>query len=110
LRTHILSCLLAYIVEWHIGEQLLRLPINDDDPTTVPQRFAVASTHGLSIRGDKGMPGNRPVHNLRRLFDDLATVTSNRIIPRHSGAKLFDSGTRSNPLPDEAFRFPGAQP
>ena len=51
-----------------------------------------------------------PVHSLRTLIDDLATITRNTVAPRLPGTEPFQVTTRPTPLQRKAFKLLGVQP
>jgi Transposase DDE domain len=84
-RAHVLLCMLAYYVEWHMRQALAPLLFDDDDKaagearrTSVvapAQRSPKAQRKAHTQRTEEGWP----VHSFRTLLQDFATVTKNRI-------------------------------
>jgi len=105
-RAHILLCMLAHYVEWHMRERLQPL-FFDDEPAAAPQGSAVAPTRASRSTVRKERCGRTAdglqVHKLRTLLRDLATVTRNRVVPRLPGAEPFDITTRPTSLQQRAF-------
>jgi hypothetical protein len=95
-RAHVLLCMLAYYVEWHMRRALAPILFDDDDeaqaeaarpsPVAPAQRSMRARRKALHKRTDD----DEPVHSLQSLLRDLATITKNRIQPRNAGAESFD--------------------
>ena len=114
-RAHVLLCMLAYYVEWHMRRRLAPLLFDDEDPTGAEaQRTSVVAPARVSgsarrkartKRTDEG----RPVHSFRSLLRDLATVTKNRVVPRLPGAEPFDVLARPTELQRQAFRLLGVR-
>jgi hypothetical protein len=84
-RAHVLLCMLAYYVEWHMRQALAPLLFDDDDKAAgearrasavaPAQRSPKAQRKAHTQRTEDGWP----VHSFQTLLQDLATVTKNRI-------------------------------
>jgi transposase len=95
-RAHILLCMLAYYVEWHMRHLLAPLLFDDDDKAQAraarasvvapAQRSAVALRKAAAKKTDDGFP----VHSFQTLLRDLATIASNRIQPIDEKLPAFD--------------------
>jgi Transposase DDE domain len=82
-RAHVLLCMLAYYLEWHMRQALKPILFDDHDPQAAEaarssivakaQRSEAAHRKAATKRTDDGLP----VHSFRSLLDDLATVTRN---------------------------------
>ena len=80
-RAHILLCMLAFYVEWHMREAWAPLMFADTDsqakaardPVAPAQRSALASAKAASKRLDDG----EPVHSFATLMSQLATLVRN---------------------------------
>src|SRR6266581_4546000 len=82
-RAHVLLCMLAYYVEWHMREALAPMLFDDDDPAAAEaarrsvvapaQRSPRAQRKAATKLTDEGAP----VHSFRTLLSDLATVAKN---------------------------------
>ena len=112
-RAHVLLCMLAYYVEWHMRKRLAPLLFDDEDPagaeagrTSVVAPARVSESARRKARRKRNDAG-RSVHSFRTLLKDLATVTKNRVAPRLPGAEPFDVLTRPTELQREAFRLLG---
>lgn len=115
-RAHVLLCMLAYYLEWHMRQRLAPLLFDDHDVAarnarrTSPVAKAVVSAaarakaatkHTDSADGDV-----LPVHSLRTLLADLATLTRNVVrLGRDSVSILLAAPT---PLQRRAFDLLGA--
>ena len=101
MRAHVLVCMLACYVEWHMRRRLAPLVFDDGD------RAGAEAARRKAHR--KRTDGGRPVHSFRTLLGDLATVTKNRVAPRLPGAEPFELLTRPTELQREAFRLLGVR-
>ena len=112
-RAHGLICLLAYYVEWHLRARLKPVLFDDEDPagaeaarSSVVEPAQVsdsAKDKARTRRNDDGWP----VHTLRTVFDDLATIVKNQVLPRLPNAEPFEMITRPTPLQREVFNLLG---
>jgi hypothetical protein len=108
-RAHVLRCMLAYDVEWHMRQALAPLLFDDEEhaeaeaqrPSVVApaQPAAQARRKASRQRTDQG----DPVHSFQTFLADLATIVQNRIVPNITGAKPFDQTTRPTPLQQRAL-------
>ncbi len=82
-RAHILLCLLAYYVQWHLERAWAPLLFRDEarpelaDPVAPAQRSQAA----LAKAHTGQLPDGTPVHSFRTLLADLATLTRNLVVP-----------------------------
>jgi transposase len=82
-RAHILLCLLAYYVQWHLERAWAPLLFRDeerpelDDPVAPAERSDAALTKARTQR----LPDGTPVHSFGTLLDELGTLTRNRVVP-----------------------------
>jgi hypothetical protein len=116
-RAHVLLCMLAYYLEWHMRQCLAPLLFDDHDTATrearrtSPVAKAVASpaarAKAASKRTDPACGEALPVHSFRTLLADLATLTRNVVrIGRDSVSVLLATPT---PLQRRALDLVGAQ-
>ena len=112
-RAHVLLCMLAYYVEWHMRECLKPMLFDDEfieqtqaaraSPVNKALRSEHARAKDASRRGDDGLP----LHSFRTLLQDLATVayniTSTSLNPN---AKIVIT-TRPTPVQAKAFKLLG---
>ena len=114
-RAHVLLCMLAYYVEWHMRRRLAPLLFDDEDRAGAEAARAsvVAPARGSESARRKARrkrtDEERPVHSFRTLLRDLATVTRNRVVPRLPGAQPFETLTRPTELQREVFRLLGVR-
>ncbi len=111
-RAHVLLCMLAYYVEWHMRGKLKPLLFDDEEVDPRPSVAAPArrSTGALAKAAAKTTPDGDPVHSLRTLLDDLATITRNTVTPRLPGAEPFQVTTRPTPLQKRILDLLGVTP
>ncbi len=112
-RAHVLLCMLAYYVEWHMRGKLKPLLFDDGEVET--RRASVVapagrSTGALAKAAAKTTPDGDPVHSLRTLLDDLAAITRNTVMPRLPGAEPFRVTTRPTPLQGRILNLLGVRP
>jgi transposase len=101
-RAHVLLCMLAYYVEWHMRQRLAPILFDDHDPEaaeasrTSPvakaQRSPAAKRKATTKRANDG----QPVHSFRTLLADLATLARNVVCFGKAGElTLFTKPTTS---------------
>jgi transposase len=108
-RAHVLICLLAYYVEWHMRRALAPLLFDDEQPQAqlspvAPARRS-ASAHAKART--KRTPDGLPVQSFRDLLKDLATIVKNRIRPALKSIAPFEIVTRPTPLQKHALQLLG---
>ena len=114
-RAHVLLCMLAYYVEWHLRERLKPLLFDDDDPAAgEAARASIVAPAQVSEAAKekarrKRTANGHPVHSFRTLLGDLATIARNRVVPRLPGAEPFEVLTRPTALQREAFKLLGVR-
>jgi transposase len=111
-RAHVLICLLAYYVEWHMRRALAPLLFDDEQPQAqlspvAPARRS-ASAHAKART--KRTPDGLPVQSFRDLLKDLATIVKNRIRPALKSIAPFEIVTRPTPLQKHALQLLGVTP
>lgn len=112
-RAHVLLCMLAYYVEWHMRRTLAPILFDDDDRKSgEARRASVVAPARRSERADakaftKRTDAGEPVHSFKSLLRDLATVTKNRIQPKAPQAPAFTIITKPTPLQQRAFDLLG---
>jgi DDE family transposase len=112
-RAHVLLCMLAYYVEWHMRQALAPILFEDDDPAAgeaarpsvvVPaQRSPRAQRKAIT----KLTADDTPLHSFHTLLSDLATVAKNRILPSTKDPLPFDVVTTPTALQHRAFDLLG---
>ena len=112
-RAHVLLCMLAYHVEWHMRRRLAPLLFDDGDPAGAeaarpgPVAPARVSESARRKARRKRNGDGRPAQSFRSLLGNLATVTKNTVSPRLPGAEPFEILARPTELQGEAFRLLG---
>lgn len=108
-RAHLLLCMLAYYVEWHMRQALAPMLFDDDDPAAAAaartsvvapaQRSPSAQRKAIT----KLTADEAPVHSFRTILSDLATLAKNRIVPSTTDSVPFDLLTTPTALQQRAF-------
>ena len=108
-RAHVLVCLLAYYVEWHLRRALAPLLFTDEQPR--PQSSPVApaqrSSSAQAKARTKRTVDGLAVQSFHDLLQDLATIVKNRIQPMLKSIAPFDIVTRPTPLQKHALQLLG---
>jgi hypothetical protein len=87
-RAHVLLCMLAYYLEWHMRRDLAPLLFDEHDPAgrdaqrTSPVAKAepsAATQRKARRKRTEAVDGDLPVHSFRTLLADLATLTRNTV-------------------------------
>jgi len=108
-RAHVLLCMLAYYVEWHMRQALAPMLFDDTERRQAEslRRSVVAparrSASAQRKAQEKCTDDGTPVHSFQTLLKDLATVTKNRIEPAGQKNLAFDKITLPTPLQQRAF-------
>ena len=82
-RAHILLCMLAYYVEWHMRKELAPLLFDDHDPEAAERlrasvvQPAQRSPAARNKAARKRTHDDLPVHSFRSLLTELGTFTAN---------------------------------
>ncbi|MGH2989920.1 MAG: IS1634 family transposase [Solirubrobacterales bacterium] len=98
-RAHVLLCMLAYYLTWHLKTAWAPLLFADEhSPTaTDPVAKASRSTHPQRKAQTKLTAAGQPCHSYKTLLAELATLTRNTIRPAGTTA-TFDKLTDPTPL------------
>ena len=103
-RAHVLLCMLAYYLTWHLRQAWAPLLFKDEQPPLAPDPVAKA-TRSLAARRKaqtKRTTTGEPCHSYRSLIAELATQTRNTI--RLPGAPAtFDKLSEPTPLQARAL-------
>jgi hypothetical protein len=110
-RAHIFLCMLAYYVEWHLIEAWRPLLFTDEDQSAKATRDPVAPAKRSAAALEKvrthSTEDGTPVHSLRTLIAELATLVRNTC--RTPGAAdhpaTFDILTTPTTLQRRAFEL-----
>ncbi len=112
-RAHILLCMLAYYVEWHMRQLLA--PILFDDHDKPQAQAARTSIVAPALRSDaarrkaatRKTDDGLKVHSFQTLLGDLATIVKNRIQPEDARIPAFDMLTTPTRLQQQALDLLG---
>ena len=102
-RAHVLLCMLAYYVEWHMRRALAPILFDEDDPPAAEAlRASVVAPAQRSPRArakaaTQRTPDGEPVHSFASLLRSLATIVKNRVQPRADHTTAFDVVTTPTP-------------
>ena len=112
-RSHVLLCMLAYYVEWHMRRALAPMLFDDDDKAGAEslrssivapaRRSPSAARKASSKRTEEGAV----VHSFQTLLKDLATLVKNHNRTKDASALSFDKVTTPTPLQQRAFDLLG---
>lgn len=110
-RAHILVCMLAYYVEWHLRKALSSVLFEDDELdaarwTRDPVAKAEPSEGARKKKRTKTTPDGWPVHSLRTLLTELGTRCKN--ICRTGEGKnaiRFEQLTQATPFQQHVFHL-----
>ena len=110
-RSHILLCMLAYYVEWHMREAWRELMFADADQDAKARRDPVApatrSKAALIKVARHTLDDDSPVHSFSTLMAELATITRNtcRTPMAAEDAPSFEMLTTSSPKQRRAIEL-----
>jgi Transposase DDE domain len=107
-KAHVLICMLACYLTWHLRRAWVPLTFTDENPPAqgnpvAPARRSARAQAKASYQYD---PAGQPYHSFRGLIDHLATLTRNQV--RFAGAQLtVPMLTEPTSAQREAFRLLG---
>ena len=106
-RGHVLLCLLAWYLEWHLRRRLAPLLFEDEAPGVrdSPVQKAEPSPQAKAKAATRKTPDGGPVHSLTTLLHDLATVTLNQVTLPGYPDSAFTLVTQATPLQAKVFRM-----
>ena len=113
IRAHVLVCMLAYYVVWHMQRALAPLLFADADPVAAAARRASIVAPAVRSEAAERKVARRttddgtPLHSFRTLLRDLATLTRNTV---RLGEARFQQLTSPTPLQQRAFQLLDVQP
>jgi transposase len=105
-RAHVLLCMLAYYVEWHMRRALAPMLFDDADPAAGEAlRSSIVAPAQRSPQAKqkartKRTIDNLAVHSFHTLVEDLRTIALNTVT---LGEHTFDCVTAPTPLQQKAF-------
>ena len=115
-RGHVLLCMLAYYVEWHLRRLLAPLLFEDDDQQgaeakrSTPVQRAMVSDRAKKKSDTKKTPEGLCVHSFSTLMDDLATLSLNEVTLPGNSDHRFPVMTESTALQERTFELLGIDP
>lgn len=115
-RAHVLLCMLAYYLEWHMRQPLAPMLFDDHDRATAAAgraspvakakvskaAYRKASTQRIELGDGQVQP-----HSFRTLLDDLATLTRNTVC--FGGDKVLTVHATPTPVQRRAFSLLGVE-
>ena len=114
-RAHVLLCMLAYYLEWHMRQPLAPMLFDDHDRAAAAEERAspvakakvsrAAYRKASTQRVDAGDGQIQPVHSFRTLLGDLATLTRNTVC--FAGQKTLTVHATPTPVQRRAFSLLG---
>ena len=101
-KAHVLICMLACYLTWHLRKAWAPLTFTDEDPPqrsnpVMPARRSAAAT---AKAARKTGPGRQPVRSFRDIIDHLGTLTRNDLRYGHATVP-----TLAEPTPDQRRAF-----
>ena len=114
-RAHVLLCMLAYYVEWHMRQALKPLLFDDHDPAAAEQQRASVvqkakrSPAARAKAARKRTADDLPVHSFRTLLADLGTLTANTMQVADGDATLHHAH-RADAGAETLLRAAGSDP
>jgi hypothetical protein len=112
-RAHVLLCMLAYYVEFHMRQALAPILFDDHDrAAAAAERTSIVAPATRSPAARRKVATRRtddglPVHSFRSLLDDLATLCLNKLSLPSNPNYRFDLPTTPTPLQARAFELLG---
>jgi transposase len=112
-RAHVLLCMLAYYLEWHMRQCLAPMLFDDADKAEAEalRRSVVAQAQCSKAAVRKQTtgvtPDGLPVHSFRTLLADLATMARNTITTAINPLYPLTVLTRPTPVQQKAFDLLG---
>jgi Transposase DDE domain len=112
-RAHVLLCMLAYYVEWHMRQALKAILFDDHDkPAADAARASIVAKAERSDAAHRKAATKRthdglPVHSFRSLIADLATVTRNTMAIAQGPEAAFVLYPNLTPAQHRAFQLLG---
>lgn len=110
-RAHVLLCMLAYYLTWHLREAWAPLLFKDEQPPQTADPVAKASRSEAAARKaqTKRTTSGEPCHSYRSLIAELATQTRNTIRLPNTKA-TFEKLSEPTPLQAHALTLAASAP
>jgi transposase len=112
-KAHVLLCMLAYYVEWHMRRAVAPMLFDDEDREGAQaQRTSIVAPAQRSESAQKKAVSKQtadglPVHSFQTLLADLATLTRNRV---RMGEQSFDMLTMPTAVQQRALQLLEVKP
>jgi Transposase DDE domain len=112
-RAHVLLCMLAYYLEWHMRQTLAPMLFEDADKQAAKTlRTSVVapaqrSPAAVQKQTTKSSPDGLPVHSFQTLLADLSTIAQNTIVTAITPNYPLTMVTRPTPTQQKAFQLLG---
>jgi hypothetical protein len=116
-RAHVLLCMLAYYLEWHMRQPLAPMLFDDHDraaaeaartsPVAKAKVSKAAQRKPSTQRVDAGDGETQPVHSFRTLLADLGTLTRNTVC--FGGQKMLTVQATATPVQRRALNLLGVE-
>jgi hypothetical protein len=116
-RAHVLLCMLAYYLEWHMRQPLAPMLFDDHDraaaeaartsPVAKAKVSKAAQRKASTQRVDAGNSETHPVHSFRTLLADLGTLTRNTVC--FGGQKMLTVQATATPVQRRALNLLGVE-
>ena len=112
-RAHVLLCMLAYHVEWHMHGALAPMLYEDDEKEAVlaerssPVAKAPRSEKARAKEATHRTVDGLPVHSFQSLIADLGTLCLNTLVTATSPDYQITIATRPTPIQAKAFKLLG---
>ncbi len=110
-RAHVLLCMLAYHVEWHMRQRLAPMLYDDADKQAAEalRKSIVAkaprSLAAIAKQTFGTTPDGLPVHSFQSLLADLATLARNTVVTTLDPDHEFTLHTRPTPIQQKALEL-----
>src|ERR1700692_720277 len=116
-RAHVLLCMLAYYLEWHMRGALAPLLFDDEERAAGEARRGSAGGEGVVSKAAETKARTRPtdpargeallVHSFRTLLADLTTLTKNTVC--FGGKSLVTVLAKPTAIQSRALQLLGAE-
>jgi hypothetical protein len=110
-RAHVLVCMLACYLVWHLRHALAPLCFTDEHPPTRTDPVAPAqrSADAAVKASRRQLPDGTPTHSFRSLLDHLGTLTRNQVhFPQQARPVTTELLATPTPTQRRAFELLGA--
>jgi len=110
-RAHILLCVLAYYIEWHMREAWRELTFADEDQAAQATRDPVAPAKRSEAAHEKArsrtLPDGTSAHSFATLLTELSSIVRNTCLATapDQPPSTFEAVTRANPKQQQAINL-----